>query len=635
MPVEAHNLTSVSVKELQKRRRIADSVIHTHTIESIALHSHTITILGQYARGNYSLSEFNVIMDSFGKIILDDVKSVQVEEPVLEPVLPFDSNLPSSHNYNYPQTTVLKNKYGITDIKALNAMSGHYTVKAMVNLYHEPLPEKFDSSYLKYIHKRLFENTFEWAGYTRDFPFVFEDGTIAIMPTMQKVNSGSTFAESEKIFNYLNNMDKTLAQHNNLQGLSHKGYINKAAGMFAFLNYIHPFRDGNGRTQRIFFEKLAEAAGYQLDFSIVTAKRMIVCSRLSMMNADTPSNISVVRDIFEDISNPKTVEIMKEFINSMSNIEYIDAQKKIILMPKKRDTYVGVYESDSPESILLKIDRDYMVEPVYVIFKKDYLLPEQIKALKSGNALHFEFSIKEDIKDVLIPKEILAPLTSDQISERVMNHHAVQLKQRQVNIYAKRVYKKLETFSEKMDLIPESGNFDKMLIKQITDSPASISKLAGKKILCFKNSKYKTAEQNIGTLTQQISGYGSIVRNVRYEIVRQHLVKQQRLMTVVKMPSKELQDVFNLSKDMQKEALSSSPSLQKELSTFVEKVRFRLTPSEHKWLCDANYQLLAESIGISESKAKIIQKLFAQGEQLQNLLKRVKSNDLKVINIAS
>ncbi|MCL6230314.1 BID domain-containing T4SS effector [Bartonella bilalgolemii] len=632
------NLMSLSVEELQKRRQIVDSVIHTHTIENIALHSNTITILEQYAKGNYSLSEFNVIMDTFEKIILDDVEKVQVEETVL----PFYSDLPSSHNYNYPQTTVLKNKYGIIDIEALNAVNGHCTAKAMVNLYCEPLPEKFDSSYLKYLHKRLFENTFEWAGHTRDLPFAFDDGTIAIMPTMQKVNSRSVFAESEKIVNYLNDMDKTLAQQNNLQGLPRQAFINKAADIFAFLNYIHPFRDGNGRTQRIFFEKLSEAAGYQLDFSIVTARRMIVCSMLSMMHADTPSNISVMRHMFEDISNPKTVSIMKEFISSMSNIEYKDAQKKIILMPNKGNIYVGVYENDSPESILLKMDRDYIkvdcdyiLEPIYMIFKKDYFLPEQIKALKSGDTLDFEFPTNKDIKDILIPKEILAPLTSDQISERVMNHHAILLKQRQVNIYAKRVYKKLEKFNEKMELISESGNFDKTLIKQIADSPESISKLAGKKILGFKNSKYKTAEQNIETLTQQISGYGSIVKSVRYEIIRQHLVKQQHLMTVVKMPSKELQDIFNLSKDMQKEALNSSPSLQKELNTFIQEVHYRLTPSERTWLCDGNYQLLAESIGISESKAKKIQKLFTQGKQLQSLLKRVKLNNLKVMNIAS
>ncbi|MDD9330745.1 MAG: type IV secretion system effector protein, partial [Bartonella sp.] len=91
------------------------------------------------------------------------------------------SNSSSSYNnYVYPQSHVLKNKYGIIDLDNLSMVSGHCAVQAIVNLHNEPLPERFDSSYLKYIHKRLFENTFEWAGNSRDCPFTFKDGTTAM-----------------------------------------------------------------------------------------------------------------------------------------------------------------------------------------------------------------------------------------------------------------------------------------------------------------------------------------------------------------------------------------------------------------------------------------------------------------------
>ncbi|MDD9330615.1 MAG: Fic family protein, partial [Bartonella sp.] len=88
--------------------------------------------------------------------------------------------------------------------------------------------------------------------------------------------------------------------------------------MFALINYIHPFRDGNGRTQRVFFEKLAEAAGHQLDFSIVTAERMKICSILSMVRSNVMGDISAMKHMFEDISNPEKVSLMKEFISSMN-----------------------------------------------------------------------------------------------------------------------------------------------------------------------------------------------------------------------------------------------------------------------------------------------------------------------------
>ncbi len=44
------------------------------------------------------------------------------------------------------------------------------------------------------------------------------------------------------------------------------------------INVLHPFREGNGRTQRLFVEYLADIAGYSDDFSNVLAKEMIIAS---------------------------------------------------------------------------------------------------------------------------------------------------------------------------------------------------------------------------------------------------------------------------------------------------------------------------------------------------------------------
>ena len=49
------------------------------------------------------------------------------------------------------------------------------------------------------------------------------------------------------------------------------------------INVLHPFREGNGRTQRLFIEILAENAGYEVDFSDVTAEEMIEASAESFM----------------------------------------------------------------------------------------------------------------------------------------------------------------------------------------------------------------------------------------------------------------------------------------------------------------------------------------------------------------
>ena len=49
------------------------------------------------------------------------------------------------------------------------------------------------------------------------------------------------------------------------------------------INALHPFREGNGRAQRLFIEYLAENAGYRVDFSQVTDKQMIEASAASFL----------------------------------------------------------------------------------------------------------------------------------------------------------------------------------------------------------------------------------------------------------------------------------------------------------------------------------------------------------------
>ena len=47
------------------------------------------------------------------------------------------------------------------------------------------------------------------------------------------------------------------------------------------INVLHPFREGNGRMQRIFIEYLAQHVGFYVDFSQVSSKEMVEASALS------------------------------------------------------------------------------------------------------------------------------------------------------------------------------------------------------------------------------------------------------------------------------------------------------------------------------------------------------------------
>ncbi|WP_407965579.1 Fic/DOC family protein [Bartonella sp. C271] len=220
------------------------------------------------------------------------------------------------YNYPYPNDLVLKNKYNIRDYQKLEVICIHNSTQAIINMYKEPLPKQFDSSYLKYIHTRLFIKTFEWAGYTRDIPFGFLDGTFASQPKVKKVISNTFFAIGEQIQTDLKKFDKMLAEKNNLQGLSPEEFANEAARMFSFLIYIRPFKKGNRRTQCFFFQRLAQAAGYALDFSIIKEDRMLSASISALRDNDLEPMQSIFKEIL--VSNPLRIASNK----NLRKLEY-------------------------------------------------------------------------------------------------------------------------------------------------------------------------------------------------------------------------------------------------------------------------------------------------------------------------
>jgi cell filamentation protein len=81
------------------------------------------------------------------------------------------------------------------------------------------------------------------------------------------------------------------------------------------INLMHPFREGNGRTQRMFIEYLALAAGYRVDFTDVTAGEMIEAS----VRAFDRDEI-LTRGIFERVTAPISREEQKSALRAVMHV---------------------------------------------------------------------------------------------------------------------------------------------------------------------------------------------------------------------------------------------------------------------------------------------------------------------------
>ncbi|WP_375620164.1 BID domain-containing T4SS effector [Bartonella sp. TS25HLJMH] len=530
----------------------------------------------------------------------------------------------SPHHYVYPNTTTLKNKYGIKDFKSFLEKCSHDTAKAMVNLREAPLPEKFDTSYLCSIHYQLFKNTFEWAGHLRHLPFTFEDGTTAAMPEMKRTGWENPFALGDEIPEGLQKLDQTLAEKDNLQGLTREKFNSEGISLFNFLNQLHPFREGNGRTQRIFFEKLAQAAGHQLDFSLVTKERMMLASVAVAENGD----LEPMQHLFEDISNPEKILLLKEFMNNMKELGR-NVNDRPVMVANEGKTYTGMYRGAGLEGFALN------VKGAYIIGNKEHLTPEQLKTLKPGDKFTFTVPKTKELESILIPEEKLAPLAKNEMSEMIAQDACVHASLKQVKKLAKIVYSNEKILDKQMIEIIKNPSLGQQLANQIERAPHSVSHLAGFSLCGLQNQARANAKNHLEMLCTAVANFAHAVKHAEKEITQEHATERNDRAKIVKMPSKSLQELFTLPKELQQEALVKNPLLQKELTDFVKNINSRLSLSEQRALKNNDHETLAKSLGVSEHKAQEIAEITKQAKEVHQQLQLRTVSRSKVLAMAS
>ena len=168
--------------------------------------------------------------------------------------------------YLIPGTNTLKNKLGITNESMLQDAERELTGARIASLVTAPIAGKHDFEHLKAIHKHIFQDLYEWAGKARTI-------------TLSKGETG--FAPAQNIDSFGNEVFGKLKGEDHLKGLDREKFTERAAHYFGEINALHPFREGNGRTQREFIASVAQNAGYSFDWSRLTQQEMIDASKHS------------------------------------------------------------------------------------------------------------------------------------------------------------------------------------------------------------------------------------------------------------------------------------------------------------------------------------------------------------------
>ncbi|EAI9237983.1 cell filamentation protein Fic [Campylobacter coli] len=166
------------------------------------------------------------------------------------------------------------NKIGAKSLDELFRKERMITNKKALELGKNPIKGNFDYQHLKDIHKALFEDVYTWAGQDRmqmglkeKFAKYAPNGAIINFVPGKDLN-----ATAQQIFTWLKE-DNYLKNSKDLND-----FAKNLAEFARNLNALHPFREGNGRTQRIFLNELAKNAGYKLDLNLIPKDKTIMAS---------------------------------------------------------------------------------------------------------------------------------------------------------------------------------------------------------------------------------------------------------------------------------------------------------------------------------------------------------------------
>jgi len=155
------------------------------------------------------------------------------------------------YTYTDPKTGVLRNLANITDSNDLLFFESAAVIKRAKEIESQPIAVHKAETLLD-IHRYLFQDVYHWAGEKR---------------TVEISKQGKPFfltAYFDKGFIYI---DKLITEYRKIDPADKSQLAGHLAVLLDSINYLHPFREGNGRTQREFIRVLALEKGYTLNLN--------------------------------------------------------------------------------------------------------------------------------------------------------------------------------------------------------------------------------------------------------------------------------------------------------------------------------------------------------------------------------
>ncbi|WP_431194890.1 Fic/DOC family protein [Aurantimicrobium minutum] len=156
-----------------------------------------------------------------------------------------------------PDSAVLRNKLNIRDLSDLREAENDLLELRVAELRANPkiIAKTFDLPHLQSIHHYLFQDVYDWAGELRTVGLA-RDG-------------GDSFAPPHSIYLPMEHVHQRIYESAFLVNIPRTELPFEIAYLYDYINFAHPFREGNGRSQREFFQQLIEKIGLRMNWALI------------------------------------------------------------------------------------------------------------------------------------------------------------------------------------------------------------------------------------------------------------------------------------------------------------------------------------------------------------------------------
>jgi cell filamentation protein len=189
------------------------------------------------------------------------------------------------HDYIYtdPKTGILRNLADITDPDDLLFFESGAVAKRIQELYEKPIKIKGVDSLLS-IHRHLFQDVYSWAGKRRK---------------VEISKAGKQFFPTTHFDNAFRFIDTLISDYRSISKGENLKIAAKLAEILDNVNYLHPFREGNGRAQREFLRLLASEKGLTLNLNPPDNKNVYDQYMQGTINSDIKTLTKLILDLIE------------------------------------------------------------------------------------------------------------------------------------------------------------------------------------------------------------------------------------------------------------------------------------------------------------------------------------------------